>query len=175
MEVAIEDPSILDKYMPTRTQPPALSSITNVRFKGQRQDKGKAKEDTYDKRIEGKVRTQEDIDRMMMREEEERNKRVLSHLEALCVTNEARRSLWEFQLGYARAARNVKYLPFGGRMAGERTGWASRMGRVMSGMTSSGTLSSLGRRSGSGGMAKKKESMMVLGERARSPQYEQIY
>lgn len=81
-----------------------------------------------------------------MENEEKRCRRAFIHLEALCLTDEAKKSLWEFQQSYARQVACVRLLPVGGSM---KDGWMSRMGRAMSGGTSTtrdGT--SLGRRSG---------------------------
>lgn len=68
---------------------------------------------------------------------ERRIKRVFLHLEVLCVTTEAKISLWEWQLAYARRERNETFLPNGGKMTNDRTGWVSRVGRAIIG---SGTL-----------------------------------
>ena len=139
--------------------------------------KGKSKQkDSHEQPLEQESRTQDEIDRFMKEEEEKRNKTVLLHLEALCVTNEARRSLWDWQLAYARTVRNEKYLPAGGRMTGEKGGWVSRMGRAISGgMSTSGTMSSLGRRSGLGALGRRKVSMMGLGQLGQAGQYQQVY
>jgi hypothetical protein len=172
----MEDPKVLSRYVPTRTISPSLSNVTNVRFKDKLRDKGKRKvTDSYEQQLEHESRTQEDIDMFMKEEEEKRNKKVLLHLKALCVTNEARKSLWEWQLGYARAARNEKYLPAGGRMIGGKGGWASKMGRVLSGgMSTSGSISSLGRRSGFGAFDRGKASTLGQGQHATSHQYQQV-
>jgi hypothetical protein len=69
----------------------------------------------------------------MTEDGERRIKRVLLHLGGLCLTTEAKRSLWGWQLAFARHERNEKLLPVGGKMTDERTGWVSRMGRAIIG------------------------------------------
>lgn len=49
-------------------------------------------------------------------DEEARCRRVFRHLEALCTTHEARRSLFDFQQAYARQCGRVGLLPDGGSM-----------------------------------------------------------
>jgi hypothetical protein len=61
-----------------------------------------------------------------------RMQRVFIHLETLCITSDAKKSLWDWQLAYARKERNEKLLPTGGKMSEERS-WVSRMGKVFSG------------------------------------------
>jgi hypothetical protein len=60
-------------------------------------------------------------------------KHVFRDLEALCVTTEAKKSLWEWQLTYARQEKIEALLPTGGRMSEVRGGWVSRMGRAIIG------------------------------------------
>jgi hypothetical protein len=174
----MEDPVVLARYIPARTLSPSLSNITNIannsRYQSKsRELKGKTrvKTSSYEAQLEYESRTQDEIDRWMKEEEDKRTKKVLLHLEALCVTNDARKSLWEWQLAYARTARNEKFLPQGGRMVDqEKGGWVSRMGRAISGgMSTSGTMSSLGRRSGLGALGRRKPSMMGLGQHATGP------
>ena len=84
--------------------------------------------------------------KFQMESEERRCRRVFNHLEALCLTDEAKKSLWEFQQNYARHIGCDRLLPVGATM---KDGWMSRMGRAISGGTSAnGTGTSLGRRSG---------------------------
>jgi len=68
--------------------------------------------------------------------------RVFMHLEHLCVTDEAKSSLWEWQQHYARVHQNPRFLPFGGKMTEqveEKENWVNRLGRVVtnSGMSNS--------------------------------------
>jgi hypothetical protein len=182
MELALEDPTVLARYVPTIPESASLSNslsnITNIadnsRYQPKSRDpKGKAKGMSfYDRMVEFEARSAEDIDRLMKSEEEKRNKKVLLHLDALCVSNDAKKSLWEWQLAYARTARNEKYLPQGGRMVGqEKGGWVSRMGwMVNGGMSASGSLSSLGRRSGLGALVRRKGNVMGLGQHAEEQQ-----
>ena len=54
--------------------------------------------------------------KILVEDEDRRIKRVFVHLDALCVTAAARKSLWDFQLAFARAKQNKEFLPLGGRM-----------------------------------------------------------
>ncbi|RKF60429.1 hypothetical protein OnM2_051015 [Erysiphe neolycopersici] len=49
-------------------------------------------------------------------EETRRCKKSFIHLGALCVTDEAKKSLWNFQLAYARSQGKKQLLPIGGQM-----------------------------------------------------------
>ncbi|POS86237.1 hypothetical protein EPUL_001443 [Erysiphe pulchra] len=49
-------------------------------------------------------------------EETRRCKKSFIHLGALCVTDEAKKSLWNFQLAYARSQGKKQLLPIGGEM-----------------------------------------------------------
>src|SRR5208282_653547 len=70
--------------------------------------------------------------KFVIEDEEKRCKRVFIHLEALCVTNEARESLWKWQLQYARQIGSENLLPSGGKLAtDEKVGWIGRVGRVI--------------------------------------------
>jgi hypothetical protein len=60
-------------------------------------------------------------------------KRVFRDLEALCATTEAKKSLWEWQLTYARQEQDEALLPAGGKMTDDKGGWVSRMGRAIIG------------------------------------------
>jgi hypothetical protein len=51
------------------------------------------------------------------RDEEKLGKRVFLHLEALCLTIEAKASLWRFQQDYARLVNCDALLPVGGSMS----------------------------------------------------------
>jgi hypothetical protein len=183
MELAMEDPLILARYIPARSPSPSLTNITNIannsRYQAKTRDlKAKTNVKTsYEAQLEYESRTQAEIDRWMKEEDEKRTKKVLLHLEALCVTNDAKKSLWEWQLAYARTARNEKFLPQGGRMIDqEKGGWVNRMGRAISGgMSTSGTMSSLSRRSGLGALGRRKPSMMGLGQRANGNSLEHVY
>lgn len=83
------------------------------------------------------------------------NARAFRHLQSLCTTNEARRSLWEFQLRFARSARKPHLLPRGGKMVDDRGNWFGRVGRAMVGGSNTG----FGART-SMGMGKRKTSMV---------------
>jgi hypothetical protein len=90
-------------------------------------------------------------------EQDKRSSRAFLHLQSLCTTNEARRSLWEFQLHFARIKGKSHLLPNGGKMMDDRGSWFGRVGRAMVGgnNTGSGLRSSLG-------MGKRKNSMITF-------------
>lgn len=81
-----------------------------------------------------------------------RSNRAFIHLQALCTTNEAKNSLWQFQLLFARMEGKPKLLPTGGKMSDERAGWVSRVGRAMGARTAMG-------------LGKRKDSMLGIGAR----------
>jgi hypothetical protein len=75
--------------------------------------------------------------RMSDKKDEEQDKRssqAFLHLQSLCTTNEARRSLWEFQLHFARIECKSYLLPKGGKMEDGRGGWLGRVGRAIVGV-----------------------------------------
>jgi hypothetical protein len=158
LDACLEDPKAFDRYVPARTPTPTL---TNSKFS--RDNKGKGKPNRSSEQRDGERKSQSAIDRSLAEDEERRTKKVFLHLEALCVTNEAKKSLWEWQLGFARQMGNEKFLPTGGKMVDERGGWVSRVGRVLSGgMSSGGSGTSLGRRSGLGALGRRKGSVMGI-------------
>lgn len=67
------------------------------------------------------------------RGEERLSKRVFTHLEALCMTNEARKSLKAFQQAYARKFACEALLPLGGCMVDREPGFIAKAGRLFSG------------------------------------------
>lgn len=68
----------------------------------------------------------------------QRMKRAFVHLEAYCMTPDAKKSLWEWQLRYARLEQNEKLLPVGGKMS-ENGSWVRRMGKAFAGSKFSGS------------------------------------
>jgi hypothetical protein len=157
LNAALEDPKAFDCYVSARTPTPTL-----VNSKFNRDSKGKGKPNSSSEQ-HGHRKSQSAIDRSIAEDEERRTKKVFLHLEALCVTNEAKKSLWEWQLAFARRMGNEKFLPSGGKMVDERAGWVSRVGRALSGgMSSGGTATSLGRRSGLGALGRRKGSVMGI-------------
>ena len=61
----------------------------------------------------------------LLLDDDNRCRRIFLHLEALCVTAEARRSLHVFQQEYARKQKKPDLLPSGGTM--EDRGFVSRL------------------------------------------------
>jgi hypothetical protein len=70
--------------------------------------------------------------------DERLSKRVFTHLESLCVNNEARKSLKAFQQAYARRFDCEALLPLGGCMVDREGGLFARVGRLVSGGNSGG-------------------------------------
>ncbi|RYP22817.1 hypothetical protein DL767_008963 [Monosporascus sp. MG133] len=66
---------------------------------------------------------------LMMHDEHRRSRRAFQHLEALCTTGEARRSLHAWQQTYARRVDCEALLPRGGSMEDHRagSGWVGRL------------------------------------------------
>lgn len=81
--------------------------------------------------------------------DERLSKRVFTQLEALCTTNEARKSLKAFQQAYARKFECEALLPLGGCMVDREPGFIAKAGRLFSG----------GRKSSSGMMRRSTLSM----------------
>lgn len=82
-----------------------------------------------------------------IQDQDKRSIRAFLHLQSLCTNNESRRSLWEFQLQFARIRGKPHLLPEGGKMSEDRRGWFGRLGKAMAGSNNIGTTSwdSLGR------------------------------
>ncbi|RYO97139.1 hypothetical protein DL765_011308 [Monosporascus sp. GIB2] len=70
---------------------------------------------------------------LMMHDEHCRSQRVFQHLEALCATNEARRSLHAWQQTYARRVDCEALLPCGGSIEDHRGGGGGWVGRLLGG------------------------------------------
>lgn len=65
-----------------------------------------------------------------------RIKRVFAQLELYCVTNEAKNSLWEWQVQYAKITGNMRFLPQQPyKTSGTGRRWADKIGRAVSGRT----------------------------------------
>ncbi|KAK8066536.1 hypothetical protein PG997_013283 [Apiospora hydei] len=70
-------------------------------------------------------RASRDLDAMLLLDEDNRARRVFLHLEALCITHEAKKSLHTWQYNYARRMGKECLLPRGG---GESSrGWVGRL------------------------------------------------
>jgi hypothetical protein len=141
LDTCLLDPKILQQYLTGRTSSP--TSPPPSKSKGRGKGKSKASEEDNTKKLlySSTADNIEDQDR--------RSSRVFLHLQALCATNEAKKSLWEFQLLFARIEGKPKLLPSGGRMTDERSGWVSRVGRAV------GTRTAMG-------LGKRKDSILGL-------------
>ncbi|ORY61630.1 uncharacterized protein BCR38DRAFT_487378 [Pseudomassariella vexata] len=73
----------------------------------------------------GQLNARNSIDAEMLENEENRCRRVFLHLEALCTTSEAKRSLHAWQQSYARRTGKEEFLPRGGSM--DDKGWMGRL------------------------------------------------
>ncbi|KXJ97278.1 hypothetical protein Micbo1qcDRAFT_156108, partial [Microdochium bolleyi] len=95
---------------------------------------------TFEHSSKGKTRLQIDPDTTMpelanhhaqssevpvLEDEDVRCRRVFRHLESLCMTSEARKSLQTWQQAYARRTGKERLLPSGGSM--EDRGWVGRL------------------------------------------------
>ncbi|KAH9907540.1 hypothetical protein F4778DRAFT_799840 [Xylariomycetidae sp. FL2044] len=84
----------------------------------------------------------------LLSDEDNRAKRIFLHLEAMCMTSEARKSLHEWQQAYARSVGKECLLPKGGSMGSEEhkdreKGWVGRLfsgGGVGGGMKRGGFI-----------------------------------
>jgi len=87
--------------------------------------------------------------KLMVEDEDRRSKRVFVRLEALCATNEARKSLYDWQVQFARIMENEALLPHGATMTDKiPVNWVGRMGRAFSGGKTKGAESgNVGRKS----------------------------
>ncbi|KAK8034572.1 hypothetical protein PG993_009567 [Apiospora rasikravindrae] len=70
-------------------------------------------------------RASRDLDAMLLLDEDNRARRVFLHLEAMCITHEAKKSLHTWQYNYARRMGKECLLPRGGGDSGR--GWVSRL------------------------------------------------
>ncbi|KAI1823796.1 hypothetical protein F4861DRAFT_302865 [Xylaria intraflava] len=75
------------------------------------------------------VRQSKETAAAMLVDEDNRCRRIFSHLDALCTTSEARVSLREWQQGYARRVGKESLLPKGGTMRGatKELTWVGRL------------------------------------------------
>jgi hypothetical protein len=109
-------------------------------------DKTKEKQSTSadddpldDNRLGSSIYLQEDA--------EKRSRRAFNTLYTYCMNNEAKKSLWDFQLLYARKHDSPNLLPVGGSI---KDGWMTRLTRGAKGDKNSerGTSLGVGRRTG---------------------------
>jgi len=96
------------------------------------------------------------------RGEERLSKRVFTHLDALCITSEARKSLKAFQQAYARKFDCEALLPLGGCMVDREQGFIARAGRLFS-SGGGGGGSGGGERKSSFGVVMRKRSTLGVG------------
>ena len=124
LEDALHDPKVMSRYIckPRPVSPAMKTFAKKLSFRKKDDDRWKQHQDWERK-------AQEEIDRVMDREEEKRNKKALKHLETLCITAGAKESFWNWQVSYARNdVCDKTYLPQGGRMSDDSPGnWASRV------------------------------------------------
>jgi hypothetical protein len=143
LDACLLDSEMLQQYVAASSSSPPPS---NSKGRGKAKSKG-VKETEETQKILHSTTTDnitEDHDR--------RSNRAFVHLQALCTTNEAKNSLWQFQLLFARMEGKPKLLPSGGKMSDERGGWVSRVGRAMGARTAMG-------------LGKRKDSMLGIGAR----------
>lgn len=191
LEATIINPKILAKYIPKAWDERRARFINYVNRISKVTGRPEPEVDLYRQKQEWERKSQDAVEDLMEEEEEEQIVKVLRTLETLCVTTEAKRSFWSWQLTYARAHQNEKYLPVGGRMVArpgvpdvpdvpdvpempkmpespetpemfENGAWSSRVGRIFS-RTDNGSTSSLPQQSEQGAIViKKKRSLPNL-------------
>lgn len=105
------------KYMPASTSNPNLAHTTN-RARVRRNSRPMALS-SQPQTVTGNLGAER------LEDEENRTRRVFLHLEALCTTSEARKSLRAWQQAYARRTGKEQLLPRGGTM--EDKGWMGRL------------------------------------------------
>lgn len=127
-EVLLMDLETLREFIsddsPSPSPPPTPPPTTKAR--------GKAEASTSNEDTQGLAQrpATQKID-----DQDKRSIRVFLHLQGLCTTSEARKSLWEFQLLFARMEGKPHLLPSGGKMAGELVGLAGLAGLWLVGLT----------------------------------------
>jgi hypothetical protein len=128
LEVTLQDPNMLRQYIEEATPSPRANYNTFGKSKSKQTHTRTESEEMED--------IQNSCSQLWKDTAEKRLQRVFLHLQAQCVTAEAKHSLWEWQLAYARIEKNKKLLPARGKMTDdmfERTGWVSRVGKVFMG------------------------------------------
>jgi hypothetical protein len=139
------DPDVLEGYIaspaPIPVPSPSLSNLTTIskddKYFVYRDRRGKVIiEPSHEYKSDYLGKSIDDIVAHMQKEDKERARKALSHLEMLCVTEEAKKSLWDWQVAQARTTGKEHFLPECGVMFDapkKVAGWAGRMGRAMSG------------------------------------------
>jgi hypothetical protein len=153
LDAITDNPELFQRYLDTKVPSPGLKQ----------RNWGKAKENGMASSPQCEDLVDENGGEKLLREDEEKIvKRVLAQLEKLCVSSAAKKSLWEWQLTHARKSKNENLLPAGGKLD-DKEGWASRVGRVISGNKSVvGANTSLVKKNGLGMHGKKKMSMTEM-------------
>lgn len=137
LENALQDSKIMRRYTDQSPPPQAIHLPTLEKSNGKT---------TKQERVTNFEEIEDTCSAFISEDQGKCIRRVFVHLEALCVTSEAKKSLWEWQLAYARQEQSEYLLPSGGKMTDDRTGWVSRMSRAIRGSGSS--EASVGRRTG---------------------------
>jgi hypothetical protein len=146
LDACLLDSEMLQQYVTASSS--SSSSPPPFNSKGRGKAKSKGVEETEGTQKLLRSTTTDDI----TEDHDRRSNRAFIHLQALCTTNEAKNSLWQFQLLFARMEGKPKLLPTGGKMSDERAGWVSRVGRAMGARTAMG-------------LGKRKDSMLGIGAR----------
>jgi len=125
LEMSLQDSSMLKQYIEEVTPSTKPKLISTLRGKSQTESE--------------ELDIVNSCSRTMLELTDKRLQRVFLHLQALCVTSDAKKSLWDWQLAFARIEQNETLLPTGGKME-ERPGWVSRVGRAFIGNSSESSL-----------------------------------
>ena len=162
LEDAVNDPRIMARYVCKQCPESPILKTFASKFNFR---KSKKDDDEWENKQAWERKSQDEVDKLMEKEEEHRNLKALRHLEASCATTEAKESFWQWQLSYARTdARHKMYLPKGGRMSdGDQVNWASRM---FGGTPAGSPTPSVGR--GGFGAIKKTTSMLTLRQQSQA-------
>ncbi|KAF4636299.1 hypothetical protein G7Y89_g1774 [Cudoniella acicularis] len=138
----LTDPKIYQKCVaptPKGFIPPPRPSEKKAKSKDQPAKMASRYDSLDTERLQSSLYLEDDSDKRYIK--------AFDHLRNLCMTDEARKSLWEFQLQYARTQNNPRLLPVGGSM---KDGWISRLATSMGNdrKPETGTSMGTGRRTG---------------------------
>jgi hypothetical protein len=111
----MKDSKYLQRYIPKAWDPKKARFLV-LKHKLANAGKEEPGVDMSEAKQEFLRKSQEEVDNFMAKEEQEQILKVLRTLEQWCVTTEAKRSFWSWQLTYARFRKEEKYLPVRGRM-----------------------------------------------------------
>jgi hypothetical protein len=130
LEASLKEPLKFKEFMTSSSSSSTTPEITGMQINWNKIAIS-GKPIIYREEIDSETAFHDATEKFLKDEEDRRSKRVFTHLEALCLTPEAKKSLWEWQLAYARKEKKEKLLPLGAKMTDDRNGWVSRVGRAL--------------------------------------------